>query len=217
MNKNFIIFIIFIVVVIFFYQKTNNASENERVFWESIDNCGTNECYQYYLSKYPQGSFSDLAKNMFELKNANMKELKGGLPKDNKLSTSSSDQHLNNPLVKSEKPVSDSSQFQWETISTQSNQQQVTYYGKKGAYSIDYETGTYIGCAEAGPITLRSDKKVGSSSWKNSNHLYVVNNKGVVIYRNDKFYWSDTFKKQEKGIHVVDNKKHCKALMRTLK
>lgn len=40
----------------------NESSKKEELFWESIERCGTNECYQLYLNKYPQGSFSNIAK-----------------------------------------------------------------------------------------------------------------------------------------------------------
>jgi hypothetical protein len=52
----------------------DNAYNSEIVFWKSTDKCGTNECYQTYLRKYPQGQFSDLAQVRLASKNTQQKK-----------------------------------------------------------------------------------------------------------------------------------------------
>ena len=39
---------------------TSNTKE-EKIYWASIEKCGTKECYQLYLDKYPEGSFVGIA------------------------------------------------------------------------------------------------------------------------------------------------------------
>ena len=37
-----------------------NNDRKERDIWNIADKCGTKECYQVYLDKYPNGEFSEL-------------------------------------------------------------------------------------------------------------------------------------------------------------
>jgi len=50
-----------------------NNSEDEIVFWQSTDKCGTDTCYRAYLQKYPQGQFVILAQAQLESKNIQIK------------------------------------------------------------------------------------------------------------------------------------------------
>ena len=54
--------IILIVVLILLAISVANKIEDrkERDIWNIADKCGTKECYQVYLDKYPNGEFSEL-------------------------------------------------------------------------------------------------------------------------------------------------------------
>jgi len=47
-----------ILLVFVIINEINNGKERE--LWNIADKCGTEECYQIYLDKYPNGEFSEL-------------------------------------------------------------------------------------------------------------------------------------------------------------
>ena len=47
-----------ILIVITIINEINDRKERE--LWNVADKCGTKECYQVYLDKYPDGEFSEL-------------------------------------------------------------------------------------------------------------------------------------------------------------
>lgn len=58
----------------------NGDSKKEESYWASIDKCGTDECYQLYLDKYPQGDFASIAKVQLKGKKVNSSPISNNMP-----------------------------------------------------------------------------------------------------------------------------------------
>lgn len=70
----------------------------------------------------------------------------------------------------------------------------MTYYGRKGEYTVDYEAGTYYGCVYGnGCIFLGKERKIGLSTWKNGAYTYSINDQTVQVYKNNSVIFQDYF------------------------
>ena len=71
---------------------------------------------------------------------------------------------------------------------------QITYYGQKGTYTVDYDAGTYYGCLDdSNCLFLGADQRVSHSSWRNGSYLYVVNSNEVFVEQNGSIIFNDIF------------------------
>jgi hypothetical protein len=72
------------------------------------------------------------------------------------------------------------------------NASPVQMKGEKGSYTVDFQAGTYYGCAKGNScISLGPEKKVGRSTWQNGNYTYEITEEGVVISKDGKIIFSD--------------------------
>jgi len=55
---NISLIVVLILLAISIINEINDRKERE--LWNVADKCGTKECYQVYLDKYPNGEFSEL-------------------------------------------------------------------------------------------------------------------------------------------------------------
>ncbi len=68
------------------------------------------------------------------------------------------------------------------------------FYGSKGQYIVNYETGTYYGCVNGtGCLYLGRDNKIGDFVWKNGSYTYSINKNRVHVHNNGKLIFQDTF------------------------
>jgi hypothetical protein len=68
----------------------------------------------------------------------------------------------------------------------------ITYYGKKGTYTIDFKAGTYRGCLNSGGcISLGRKQRIqhtynersgtAITAWKNGKYTYVIRNGEIYV------------------------------------
>lgn len=70
----------------------------------------------------------------------------------------------------------------------------ITYYGRKGEYTVDYDAGTYYGCVYGkGCIKLGRNRKVGLSTWRNGEYTYSINDNQIEVYHRGKVIFQDWF------------------------